>query len=244
MKNTIKVIFFIFSLFILLQPAYCQEKDTINHLVYQLGEKGKPGEEAHVALVKIGEASVPALCKALQKLDPSMSNVRDAATLFGVIMTLGKISKTKPQTMKKSIPALLDTCRNLKNSAARSAIVSGVSILFGSAVIPYLIDYFKATQEHPPANDKNTITTQGLVSYIFINMEKTSPGSVNTILNYLEKELKASKGTLRKMFIAQVVNLAPDSKRAITILEQSRLSETDSQMKKFIEDTLENAKGK
>ncbi len=245
MKKTIRVIsFFVFMSFIAPQPGYPQQKDKANPLIYKLGEKGKASTEAHIALIEMGETAVPPLCKALQNLDPSMSTDREVNILFGVLTTLGKISETKPQTMKQSVPALLNAARNIGNRKARTYILSSLSILFGRPAIPYLIDSLKAAVEHPPANDKNSMTTQGFVSATFINMGEVDRGSIDVILDHLDKELKTAKGGFKGVLVSQIVTLAPDSKRVVPILEKALQSEVDPHYKKFIQDALKHAKEK
>lgn len=225
--------------------CYSQQAEEIDPLVFQLRIRGEKSAKAALALVKIGTPAVPALCKALENLDPSISDEGDAAALFGIATTLGKIGETDYETMKESVSCLLRVLQKTHNRKARALIASILSSpFFGRPAIPYIMAFLKSEKERKPSDNQGFQLTQQAVSFILIGIAEESPENAQAVLDDLSGELKTAKRLYREILLVQIANLAYCSKNVVPILEQALQSETDPDIQEYIEGLLEFAREK
>ncbi len=236
--------FFVFlGVIVCLSGCDKQDEKEIDTLVQQLREEGEKSVQAHISLVQIGSSAVPPLCSALDSMGGLVETKEDAVLLFNIATTLWKISEKNPEIMEESIPCLLRAARKTNNKQAKTLIVSSISHL-GPPSVPYIMSFLESEMESPPKTDPSLTVTQGIASFVLINMVEVDSGHADPIIDGLQSCLKTAESKFKEIVVIQLANLAPESRRVVQILEEELASETNPELRQHIQMALDFAKRK
>jgi hypothetical protein len=222
--------------------ALARIRQDVEALVHLLRKRGDDNTRAHVSLLSIGADAVPSLCNAMEAIGASVTTTEEIAQVMGVLTTLSQISRSEPTTMRHSVPCLLRAARRMTSTTMRTSIVEGIATLFGPPAVPYILAFLQSEWEKPPDIDSNLTVTQGLISYIFINMVEADAANVDPLLEAVRPTLRSSRGSFKEAVILIVGNLSPSTNRVIPFLQHELDSETEPEIRKRLRQAIDSAK--